>query len=146
MKIALAQINTTVGDLPGNERKILDAYEKAASVGANVLLTPELGVASPWLSQKTNLLTDAAYEALPAQLLSRLRPDSFGSVARSGEAARVGFTGADAYGYTVQVSSNLVDWMTISTNFPINGSFQLIEALPPGSPKDFYRTVLLPLP
>jgi NAD+ synthetase len=44
MKIALAQINTTVGDLPGNERKILDAYEKAASVGANVLLTPELAI------------------------------------------------------------------------------------------------------
>jgi hypothetical protein len=128
-----------------NARRILWPGGQFRDIG-DVLLTPELGVASPWLSQKTNLLTDAAYEALPAQLLSRLRPDSFGSVARSGEAARVGFTGADAYGYTVQVSSNLVDWMTISTNFPINGSFQLIEALPPGSPKDFYRTVLLPLP
>ena len=44
MKVALAQINTTVGDLPGNERKILEAYDKAASAGADLLLTPELAV------------------------------------------------------------------------------------------------------
>jgi NAD+ synthase (glutamine-hydrolysing) len=44
MKVALAQMNTTVGDLPGNERKILEAYEWAATAGADVLLTPELAV------------------------------------------------------------------------------------------------------
>ena len=44
MKVALAQINTTVGDLPGNERKILVAYERASAAGVDVLLTPELAV------------------------------------------------------------------------------------------------------
>jgi len=44
MKVALAQINTTVGDLPGNERKILAAYERASAAGVEVLLTPELAV------------------------------------------------------------------------------------------------------
>jgi len=44
MKLALAQINTTVGDLHGNAAKILDAYRQAAAVGAELVLTPELAV------------------------------------------------------------------------------------------------------
>jgi NAD+ synthase (glutamine-hydrolysing) len=42
MKIALAQINTTVGDLAGNEAKILDAYCRAVAAGADLVLLPEL--------------------------------------------------------------------------------------------------------
>jgi hypothetical protein len=114
----------------------------------DILITPELSVASPWLNLGAEPLqiVDAAYEALPAQLLSRLRPDSFGSAARNGGTVRIGFTGADAYAYALQVSSNLVDWTSVNTNFPKNGSLQCIETLPPGWPPRFHRTVLLPLP
>jgi NAD+ synthase (glutamine-hydrolysing) len=42
MKIALAQINTTVGDLPANEGRMLDAYHRAAAAGANLVVFPEL--------------------------------------------------------------------------------------------------------
>jgi predicted amidohydrolase len=42
MKIALAQINTTVGDLAGNERKIHDAYRRAVALGAELVVYPEL--------------------------------------------------------------------------------------------------------
>jgi NAD+ synthase (glutamine-hydrolysing) len=42
MKIALAQINTTVGDLDGNEKRILDAYQRAAASGAELVVFPEL--------------------------------------------------------------------------------------------------------
>jgi len=42
MKIALVQINTTVGDLVGNEQKILAAYRRASASGADVVLFPEL--------------------------------------------------------------------------------------------------------
>ena len=42
MKIAIAQINCTVGDLPGNAAKILEAAERAKSLGADLVLTPEL--------------------------------------------------------------------------------------------------------
>ena len=42
MKVALAQINTTVGDIPGNEAKIRDAYARAAAAGADLVLLPEL--------------------------------------------------------------------------------------------------------
>jgi len=42
MKIALAQINTTVGDLRGNEKKILEAYRGAVARGAELVVFPEL--------------------------------------------------------------------------------------------------------
>src|SRR5665213_2959720 len=42
MRIALAQINTTVGDLAGNESKILDYARRAEAEKADVVLFPEL--------------------------------------------------------------------------------------------------------
>jgi NAD+ synthetase len=44
MKIALAQINTTVGDLAGNEKKILAAYAHALRAGADLVVLPELAI------------------------------------------------------------------------------------------------------
>ena len=44
MKIGFAQLNTTVGDLPGNSEKILAAYRKLAAQGAELVLTPELAL------------------------------------------------------------------------------------------------------
>ncbi|ACC84013.1 NAD+ synthase [Nostoc punctiforme] len=44
MKIAIAQINPTIGDLPLNAQKILEAAQRAASSGARLLLTPELSL------------------------------------------------------------------------------------------------------
>ncbi|MGB3299347.1 MAG: NAD+ synthase [Phormidesmis sp.] len=44
MKIAIAQINPTVGDLKGNAQKILSVARQAAQLGANLLLTPELSL------------------------------------------------------------------------------------------------------
>ena len=44
MKIALLQVNPTVGDLAGNARRILDALQKAAAAGAALAATPELAL------------------------------------------------------------------------------------------------------
>ncbi|OGA45331.1 MAG: NAD+ synthase [Betaproteobacteria bacterium RIFCSPLOWO2_12_FULL_62_58] len=44
MKIAIAQINFTVGDLAGNAAKIAAAAERAKQGGATLLLTTELGL------------------------------------------------------------------------------------------------------
>ncbi|WP_104908853.1 NAD+ synthase [Nostoc sp. 'Lobaria pulmonaria (5183) cyanobiont'] len=44
MKIAIAQINPTIGDLLLNAQKILEAAQQAASSGARLLLTPELSL------------------------------------------------------------------------------------------------------
>ncbi len=44
MKVALAQINTTIGDLPGNEAKILAAYQRGVEAGADLVMLPELTI------------------------------------------------------------------------------------------------------
>ena len=44
MKLALAQINPTVGDLPANETKILSAYRRGVAAGVDLVLVPELAV------------------------------------------------------------------------------------------------------
>lgn len=44
MKIAVAQINCTVGDLGGNARKILDYVRRAKNAGAKLVVTPELAL------------------------------------------------------------------------------------------------------
>jgi NAD+ synthase (glutamine-hydrolysing) len=44
LRIALAQINTTVGDFKGNTRKILEAIDEAKSLGADLVTLPELAV------------------------------------------------------------------------------------------------------
>jgi len=44
MKIALAQIDTTVGALEGNRVKIMDTWRRAAALGAELVVFPELAV------------------------------------------------------------------------------------------------------
>jgi NAD+ synthase (glutamine-hydrolysing) len=44
VRVALAQINTVVGDIAGNARRVSDALEAAASVGADIALVPELAL------------------------------------------------------------------------------------------------------
>jgi NAD+ synthase (glutamine-hydrolysing) len=44
VKIALAQINPTVGDFAGNTRKIVEFAERAGGLGADLVIFPELAV------------------------------------------------------------------------------------------------------
>jgi NAD+ synthase (glutamine-hydrolysing) len=44
MRIGFTQINTTVGDIRGNRDRILSAYMEAVSLGADLVLTPELAL------------------------------------------------------------------------------------------------------
>ena len=43
-RIAGAQLNLVVGDIAGNERRIIEAVERATDAGASVLLLPELAI------------------------------------------------------------------------------------------------------
>jgi hypothetical protein len=111
----------------------------------DILATPELSVASPWLNQgNTNVITDAAYEIIPSQLLPLLRPDPVGSIAQADTAWQVLFSGFDGYAYAVEVSTNLQDWTAISTNYPSGGAFNFPNTVTPGSDRRFYRSMLLP--
>jgi NAD+ synthase (glutamine-hydrolysing) len=44
MRIALAQMNTVVGDLEGNRRRIIERLEEARAAGADLVLFPELAI------------------------------------------------------------------------------------------------------
>lgn len=44
LKIAVAQLNFVVGDMPGNAQRIIDAARTAYADGARLLLTPELSI------------------------------------------------------------------------------------------------------
>jgi hypothetical protein len=115
----------------------------------DLLAIPELSTGSPWLdlsgaAQLYSSMTDEAYEAIPSQILPLLRPDSIGAVSQSSGTLQVQFTGLDGYAYVVQTSSNLSDWTAVSTNYPVNGSFDFVDTPPPGSPRRFYRSVLWP--
>jgi NAD+ synthase (glutamine-hydrolysing) len=73
MRIGLAQINTIVGDLAGNSRRILEAYRALVDQGAELVLFPELVVCGypPWdLLFKKRFITDVeqATKAIAAQI------------------------------------------------------------------------------
>src|SRR6478735_9218583 len=44
MKIAIAQLNPIIGDVPGNAQNILEMAQQAAAKGVRLLLTPELSL------------------------------------------------------------------------------------------------------
>lgn len=113
----------------------------------DVLAAPELSVASPFIN--TNLLstpsagglTDEALEKIPTQLLPLLRVDSFGQIAPANGQLELSFSGYDGHTYAIQASSNLNDWVTISTNSPSDGNFGITNSTTSG--QQFYRSVLL---
>tara|TARA_Y100000588_G_scaffold54304_1_gene51511 strand:- start:4809 stop:6449 length:1641 start_codon:yes stop_codon:yes gene_type:complete len=72
MKIALAQINTTVGDLVGNEALIRAAYARGVAAGADLVVTPELAVTG--YPPRDLLLKDGFVENSLA-MVKRLAPD-----------------------------------------------------------------------
>ena len=44
VNVAIAQINSTVGNLAGNQRRIFEFVQRAAALGADVVVTPELSL------------------------------------------------------------------------------------------------------
>ena len=66
VKIAVAQMNCVLGDLPGNAAKILDCATRAKAAGAQVLLTPELSLCG--YPPEDLLLRDAFFRDCAAAL------------------------------------------------------------------------------
>jgi NAD+ synthase (glutamine-hydrolysing) len=66
MKVALAQINATVGDLAGNAARVADAARRAHAAGARLVLAPELALTG--YPPEDLLLRPAFMSACAAQL------------------------------------------------------------------------------
>jgi NAD+ synthase (glutamine-hydrolysing) len=69
MKIAIAQLNPTIGDICGNSNLILEAAQKAQVEGANLLLTPELSLIG---YPPRDLLIDPSFIAAAGAQLQQL--------------------------------------------------------------------------
>ncbi len=79
IRVAGAQLNLVVGDLAGNEARILDAYERAAAVDADLVAFPELAVTG---YPPEDLLLRPAFVAQAAEVLQKV-------AARTGNTAAV---------------------------------------------------------
>ncbi len=128
-------------------------YRRFETLGA-LLGVPELSLASPFLNhgvtdvdghnyQRELGISDEAYENLPVQLLARLRSDSIASIALGAGMVEIRFTGQDGFRYAVECSTNLQDWIRVSTNQPVNGTFSVSEPRAFGENRG-YRAALLP--
>src|SRR3546814_440456 len=72
VKVAIAQINSTVGDLAGNCARILDFSRRAAEQSADIVLTPELSLVG---YPPEDLLLRRSFYAKSAAALSALAVD-----------------------------------------------------------------------
>jgi NAD+ synthase (glutamine-hydrolysing) len=92
MKIALAQTNTTVGDLDGNAQRILSFARRAAQSGADVAVFPELtltGYPPRDLLEKQNFLdqTEQHLNALAVETKNLKLAIICGTVTRTGSSS-----------------------------------------------------------
>lgn len=76
MRIALAQINNTLGDLTGNATKILDFSRRAADGGADVVVFPELALTG---YPPRDLVEKDSFLDRTADALQRIASESAGS-------------------------------------------------------------------
>jgi NAD+ synthase (glutamine-hydrolysing) len=72
MKIAIAQLNPTIGNLAGNAQQILAAANQAAAQNVRLMLTPELSLCG---YPPRDLLLDPSFVAAMAETLQQLAQD-----------------------------------------------------------------------
>ncbi|MEA2270282.1 MAG: hypothetical protein QOC64_2892, partial [Solirubrobacteraceae bacterium] len=116
MRLALAQINSTVGDIAGNEHKVRDRLARAREAGAQLVLFPELAVTGyppEDLLLKEHFLRDAR------ESVERIAADAQGIVALVGFPER----GADVYNAAAILADGRVQSVYRKVNLPNYGVF-----------------------
>ena len=124
---------------------------------ADFLTVPELSVFSPWLNTAPNVpsgkyvqrmfgLTDTAYEAIPSQILARLREeDVWGASTRTNTNVQVQFAVWPGYACDVEVSSNLTQWTSLQGGFTVSNQLITVDApVTPDTGPRFFRAKLSP--
>ncbi|MDA0725643.1 MAG: NAD+ synthase, partial [Verrucomicrobia bacterium] len=90
MRIGVAQLNATVGDLDGNLALAIDAYEQLVGQGVDLVAYPELflcGYPPRDLLLKTRFVSDLAERLLAFAEQTGSTPAVIGYVEKSGKAA-----------------------------------------------------------
>ncbi len=106
--------------------------------------SPFLNETNPVQEVYGDTITDAAYEALPSQLLGQLGLASLGTVVFTNGQWVAQFTGQTGNQYVLQSSADLIHWTNLVTNSPVLGVMSLPVSAPSGATALFYRSQLLP--
>ena len=117
-----------------------------ANVG-DVLATPELSVASPWLNTATMDalwygLTDEAYEKIPEQLLPRLRSEPVLGVHRMPGQTEISVETYPGHLCQVQASTDLQSWRIVAEVLAEESELVVSDTTTGG--QAFYRAMILP--
>lgn len=106
LRLALAQLNVTVGDLEGNRRLIEDAIRRAQAWMADVVIVPELAVPG---YPPEDLLLKPQFVQANLEVLARIAPLARGLV------ALVGFVDRDRAGRLYNATAVLADGRRIAS-------------------------------
>jgi NAD+ synthase (glutamine-hydrolysing) len=116
MRVALAQINATVGDIAGNEAKVREQLARAREAGAQLALFPELAVTG---YPPEDLLLKEHFLADARAAVERIAGDAQGIVALVGFPERAD----DAYNAAAVLADGGVQAIYRKVNLPNYGVF-----------------------
>jgi NAD+ synthase (glutamine-hydrolysing) len=116
MRVALAQINATVGDIPGNEAKVREQLARAREAGAQLALFPELAVTG---YPPEDLLLKEHFLADARAAVERIAADAQGIVALVGFPERAD----DAYNAAAVLADGAIKAVYRKVNLPNYGVF-----------------------
>jgi NAD+ synthase (glutamine-hydrolysing) len=120
MRLALAQINPTVGDIAGNEAKVREHLARAREAGAGLVLFPELAVTG---YPPEDLLLKEHFLADARAAIERIAADAQGVVAIVGFPERAD----DAYNAAAVLADGRVQAIYRKVNLPNYGVFDEIR-------------------
>jgi len=114
----------------------------------DVLETPELTVASPWLDLSAEVqllysLTDEVYEKIPEQLLPLLRPDPILRVRRIDDELHFQALVFAGYLYVLETSTDLGHWTQLDTQFADGETVDFPDPIGLTDNQQFFRVRLM---
>ena len=116
MRVALAQINPTVGDIAGNETKVREQLARAREAGAQLALVPELAISG---YPPEDLLLKEHFLADARAAVERLATNVHGMVALVGFPERAD----DAYNAAAVLADGRIQAIYRKVNLPNYGVF-----------------------
>lgn len=90
------------------------------------------------------ILTNGEIIPDPSATMSRILPPQLSLASQISGAIRVQLQGAAGVSYTIQVSSNLLNWTPWTNQFNTNGTLGVYDTNAMNRPQRFYRAVLVP--
>ncbi len=127
LKIALAQLNSTVGDVAGNTDKVRRARDRAAALGADVVAFPELFIAG---YPPEDLVLKPAFQAACRSAVEALARES-----RNGPALLVGTPWVEdgkLYNAYVLIAGGSIEALRFKVDLPNYGVFDEKRVFAPG--------------